>query len=76
MQRKQRHMILNGLTAGNATGLGASSASPSLFRMPKRWSISPWHSSRSFGSMGTRMSSYHYLLETLKNFLLPFCKNS
>ena len=49
MQSKQRHMILNGITVGNATGLGASSASPSLSRIPKRWSISPWHSSQILG---------------------------
>jgi IS1 family transposase len=36
---------------------------------PKRWSISPWHCSRSFGSMGTKMNSYHYLLETLEDFI-------
>src|SRR5262245_23805769 len=62
---KPRHMISNGITVGNATGLGASSANPSLSRSPKRWSISPWHSSQSFGSMGTRMNSYHYLIDTL-----------
>jgi len=63
MQRKQRHMILNGLTAGNATGLGASSASPSLFRMPKRWSISPWHSSQILGQWEpgwTLMTTWSY----------------
>jgi hypothetical protein len=37
-----------------------------LFRSPKRWSISPWHCSQSFGPIETRMNSYHYLLETLK----------
>jgi len=62
-------MISNGITVGNATGLGASSASPSLSRSPKRWLSSPWHSSQSFGSMETRMSSYRYLIDTL--ILLP-----
>src|SRR5215471_11169814 len=61
-------MPLSGITAGSATGLGASSASPSLSRNRKRWSISPWRSLQDSGSMGTKMSSYHYLLETLRTF--------
>ena len=38
------------------SGLDASSASRSWSRSPKRWSISPWHCSRDFWSMGTRMN--------------------
>jgi IS1 family transposase len=30
---------------------GRSRASRSLFRSPKKWSISPWHCSRGFGAM-------------------------
>ena len=53
------------LTVGHGLGADVVSACPSGSRSPRRWSSSPWPSSRRFGSLGTRMSSYHYLLETL-----------
>src|SRR5262250_2440900 len=46
------------------TGLAASNASRSLSPRQKRWWISPWACSRGFGSMETRMSFYHYLIES------------
>jgi hypothetical protein len=66
VQSKATTHGIEGITVGNATGLAASSASPSLSPSRRRWSISPWHSSPSSGSMETKMNSYHYLIETLQ----------
>jgi IS1 family transposase len=61
-----RRMRSNGIPVGNGIGLAASYASRSLSPSRKRWWISPWPCLRSFGSMETRMNSYHYLIETLR----------
>ena len=34
----------------------------------QRWLISPWPRLPGSGSMGTRMNSYHYLVETLEKY--------
>jgi hypothetical protein len=51
-------------TAGSATGWGAASARRSVSRKPQSWSSSPWLGSQSFGAMGPRMRSYHYVIAT------------
>ena len=61
------------LTVGRGLGADVASARPSGSRSPKRWSRSPWPSSRRFGSLGTRMSSYHYVLETLLSWVYSHC---
>ena len=69
---KRRRTILSGITVGSATGLAASNASRLLSPSQKRWWISLWLSSQGSGSMGTRMNSYHYLIETLSD-CSPWC---
>src|SRR5262249_10254275 len=56
----------NGMPVGNATGVAASQASRSWSPRQKRWWSAPWACARGVGSMDTRMSFYHYLIETLE----------